>query len=176
MKKIMILILLMIITTVSFAGDVLILNNNKQFEGKIKRIKDCSVIFKVESHKYEIPATDIYSIQFEDSDNKVYTEYLEMLKKDPNLCMKGRLDAESLHGKKGGHFVLGFLFGPFAMIGTALSTPTPYTGKQTLANSNNKDSFNDLEYLNCYKKKVKGQLIGMEALGWSAFILLILIL
>jgi hypothetical protein len=32
--------------------------------------------------------------------------------------------------------------------------------------SKNKDQFDDPEYLSCYKKKAKGQLTGMEALGW----------
>ena len=42
--------------------------------------------------------------------------------------------------------------------------------------SNNKDQFNDLEYLSCYKKKAKGQLIGAEALGWGAWILSVLVI
>ena len=95
---------------------------------------------------------------------------------DPNNCLSGRLDAENYHGKKGGHFVLGVLFGPFAMIGTALADPTPAKGKQTYMMSENKDQFNDPEYLSCYKKKAKGQLIGAEAAGWGAWILLLLVL
>jgi hypothetical protein len=91
-------------------------------------------------------------------------------------CLNGQLDAENYHGKKGTHFVLGVLFGPFAMIGTAVSEPKPQRSKQTLMMSNNKDQFNDPNYLSCYKKKAKGQLIGMEALGWGSWILLLLIL
>jgi hypothetical protein len=50
------------------------------------------------------------------------------------------------------------------------------TEKQTYMISKNKDQFNDPEYLSCYKKKAQGQLIGMEALGWGAWVLLILVL
>jgi hypothetical protein len=90
-------------------------------------------------------------------------------------CLKGQLDAENYHGKKGTHFALGVLFGPFAMIGTAVSEPTPQRGKRTLIMSKNKDQFNDPIYLSCYKKKAKGQLIGMEALGWGAWLLLLIL-
>ncbi|MFT5824411.1 MAG: hypothetical protein ACI8ZM_005679 [Crocinitomix sp.] len=176
MKQITLTMIAILVAFSSYAGDILKLNNEQQFEGKVKRIKDCSVIFKADGQKYEIPASDIFSLQFENTDDKVYTNYLKMLDQDPNLCMQGRLDAENYHGKKGGHVVLGFLFGPFAMLGTALANPTPAKGKQTYMMSKNKDNFNDLEYLSCYKKKAKGQLIGMEAIGWGAWILLILVL
>ena len=89
--------------------------------------------------------------------------------------MKGKLDAENYHGKKGGHFILGMAFGPFAMIGTALSNPTPEKGKRTYMMSENKANFNDLEYLSCYKKQAKRQLITMEGLGWATWILIVLL-
>jgi hypothetical protein len=41
--------------------------------------------------------------------------------------------------------------------------------------SKNKDKFNDPEYLSCYKHKAKGQLIRMEALGWGAWLLFVVI-
>ena len=61
------------------------------------------------------------------------------------------------------------------MLGTALANPTPDKGKRTYEMSKNKKHFDDLEYLSCYKKKAKGQLIGMEAIGWGAWILLVLV-
>jgi hypothetical protein len=149
MKRLTLTFIAILIAASSFAGDILTLNNEKQFEGKVKRIKDCSVIFKVDGQKFEIPASEIFSLQFENKHNKIYTNYLELLKQDPNLCLQGRLDAENYHGKKGGHFALGVLFGPFAMIGTALATPTPQNGKRTYMMSKNKDNFNNPEYLRC---------------------------
>ncbi|MFT4757499.1 MAG: hypothetical protein ACI91R_002153 [Vicingaceae bacterium] len=177
MKQITLTMIAILVAFSSYAGDVLTLNNEKVFEGKVKRIKDCSVVFKADGQKYEIPASEIFSMRFEDTEDKVYTNYLELLENNGNnKCLNGQLDAENFHGKKGGHFVLGFLFGPFAMIGTALAIPTPYKGKQTYMMSKHKDEFSDAEYLSCYKKKAKGQLIGMEALGWGTWILLLLIL
>ncbi len=159
-----------------FAGDILTLNNHMVFEGKITKIKTCTVVFKTDGKNFSVPSSEIFSIQFEDLENKIYTDYMKMADGDPNKCLNGRLDAESYHGKKGVHFALGVLFGPFAIIGTALSNPTPERGKRTYMMSNNKDQFNDLEYLSCYKKKAKGQLIGAEALGWGAWILSVLVI
>jgi hypothetical protein len=60
------------------------------------------------------------------------------------------------------------------MIGTALSNPTPYRGINTLMMSKNKEQFSDPEYLTCYKKKAKGNLVLMELAGWGTWILLVL--
>lgn len=156
-------------------ADILTLIDQSAFQGKVTKIKDCAIIFKTNDDKYLIPAHDIFSIEFEDPNDKIYTDFLKLSDQDPDKCLNGRLDAENFHGKRGGHFILGVLFGPFAMIGTAIANPTPDRGKQTYMLSKNKDLFTDPEYLNCYRKKAKGQLIGMEALGWGALILLVLL-
>jgi len=160
-----------------FANDVLTLTNQKRFNGKVLRIKKCQVIFKSENgDKYKVPTSDIETLEFGNTSDKVYKGYLKALEQDPNLCMKGRLDAENYHGKNGSHFILGVLFGPFAMIGTALANPTPQKGKDTMMLSKNKNDFDDPEYLACYKRKAKGHLIGMEAIGWGAsFLFFVLI-
>ena len=176
MNKITLTLTATLLTLATFAGDILTLNNKMVFEGKVSKIKGCAVVFKTKVNKYIVPASEIYSIQFEKSTDKVYTEYLKIADTDPDKCLNGRLDAENYHGKQVGHFVLGVLFGPFAMIGTAVSNPTPEKGKNTYMMSKNKDQFSDPEYLSCYRKKAKGQLIGMEALGWAAWVLLVLIL
>lgn len=174
MKKITFTIAAALFAMVSFAGDIIILNNEMAFEGKVTKIKDCSVVFKSEGSKYVIPASEIFSIRFENTEDKVYTNYLKMNEADK--CLNGRLDADNYHGKKGGHFALGFLFGPFAMIGTALSNPTPEKGRRTFEMSANQKMFSELEYISCYKKKAKGQLIGTEALGWASWVLIVLLL
>lgn len=176
MKKLTLTFTAILFAIASYAGDILTLNNQMVFEGKVSKIKNCAVVFKADGKKFIVPSSEIFSLQFENTEDKVYTDYIEMADGDPNKCLNGRLDAENYHGKKGGHFVLGFLFGPFAMIGTALSNPTPERGKQTYMMSKNKEQFSDPEYLSCYKKKAKGQLIGMEGLGWGFWILLFLVL
>lgn len=174
MKKFTLTLIAIHFTIVLFAGDILTLNNEMTFEGKVTKIKDCAVVFKAAGEKYIVPVTEIFSIEFENTEDKIYKEYMEMSDEDPSKCLLGKLDAENYHGKKGGHFFLGVLFGPLAMIGTAMASPTPDKGRQTYMLSKNKDKFNDLEYLSCYKKKAKGQLIGMEALGWAAWIVVVL--
>ena len=41
--------------------------------------------------------------------------------------------------------------------------------------SKNKEQFTDYEYINCYKKKAKAQLIGMEAAGWGSYLIILLL-
>ncbi len=171
MKKLLFALTVMLFSVSSFAEDVLTLNNEMIFEGKVVKIKHCVVVFKAEGKKYIVPSSEIFSIQFENIGNKVYTKYVEMSDDNPNKCLNGRLDAANYHGKKGEHFLLGVLFGPFAMIGTAISNPTPDRGRRTYMLSKNKADFADPVYLTCYRKKAKGQLVGMEALGWAAWIL-----
>ena len=176
MKKITLTIIVALFAIASFAGDILTLTNQMVFEGKVKDIKECEVVFKADGKKYIVPASEISTIQFENTEDKVYNEYMKMADGEPNKCMNGRVDADAYHGKKGGHFALGVLFGPFAIIGTALSNPTPEKGRNTLVMSKNKKQFSDPEYLTCYRSKAKGRLIGMEALGWGTWILLLLVI
>ena len=172
MKKNLLLIISMtFFVNCLFAGDVVTLNNNMVFNGKVKKIKGCVIFFKSEGNKYVIPASDIFSIQFENPNDKIYLDYIETIGLDGDNCLLGKSDAKNYHGKKGSHIALGVLFGPFAMIGTAIVNPTPEKGKRTLAMSENKNLFDDPEYLNCYKKKAKLQNITMEAIGWGAWIL-----
>jgi hypothetical protein len=175
MKKIAVTFISTLFVLSSYAGDILTLTNKMTFEGKVTKIKNCSVFFKADGNKFVVPVSDIYSVQFENVADKVYTDYMKMSVGDADKCLHGTLDAQNYHGKKVGHFFLGVLFGPFAMIGTALADPTPEKGKQTYMLSKNKDQFSDPQYLSCYKKKAKGQLIGMEALGWGAWIIIVLL-
>ncbi len=175
MKKIVLVLATTLFAISSSAKDIVTLNNQMMFDGKVIRIKECEVVFKAAGQKYTIPAADIFSIEFEDANNKVYLNYLEMLESNPDLCLKGQFDAENYHGKEAGHFFLGLLFGPFAMIGTAVSNPTPDRGTKTYMMSKNQQNFSDPAFLRCYKKKAKGKLIGMEAAGWATWILLLLL-
>ena len=84
-------------------------------------------------------------------------------------------DADAFHDKCGLHFALGVLFGPFAMIGAAVSTPHPASGVNTATLSDNKDLFSDAEYLNCYKRKARGKNVGNSAVGWGTWLLFLLI-
>ena len=157
--------------------DVLTLNNQASFEGKVIKIKDCIVTYKYAGDRYHIPAQDIYTIVFGNEDDKVYTEYLDFLGNfDQDACLKGTLDADNYHGKAGLHVALGVLFGPFAVIGAAVASPTPDKSTKTLMMSQNKEMFNNPEYLTCYKKKAKGQNVGNSALGWAAWVVFILVL
>jgi hypothetical protein len=75
-------------------------------------------MFKSQGKKYFIPVTDIYSIFFENKEDKVYVDYVALDSTKSSHCLLGSRDAQLLHGKKGSHIV-GALFGPFAILGTA---------------------------------------------------------
>lgn len=95
----------------------------------------------------------------------------------PRKCLDGKLDAGLYHGKTTGHFILGVLFGPFAILGTlAIANPTPEKSKTTMKKSKNKELFSDPEYLKCYKKEAKGNLIVAEGLGWGAWVVFVLLI
>ena len=159
-----------------FAGDIVTLKNLQVFDGKVTKIKDCTVIFKVAGQKYHIPVADVQLIQFEDQQDQVYLRYLKQLEVDPGKCVNGRLDAVNYHGKKSSHIALGFLFGPFALLGTAMANPTPDKGQLTHRMSDNSELFNDPDYLSCYKKKAKGKLIGAESIGFGISLLMVLLI
>lgn len=176
MKKLTLSLIALLFSLSCFSNDILVLNNEMAFEGKVVRIKGCSVIFKAAGQKYVIPASEIYCLQFEDVEDKVYTRYLELADSDASKCLKANDDARLLHGKKGGHYMLGMLFGPFAIVGTLLSNPLPYRGKNTYMLSENRDLFKDPVYLECYMQRAKSDLIFMEVLGWATWALIVLII
>jgi hypothetical protein len=52
MNKITLSITAILFAIASFAGDILTLNNEMVFEGKVTKIKDCAVVFKADGQKY----------------------------------------------------------------------------------------------------------------------------
>jgi hypothetical protein len=175
MKKKLLLLVLTVMSLSTSATDIVVLVNNMTFEGKVTKIKKCMVFFDMGSEQYEIPATDIFSIQFENVDDKVYRDYMKLSENDPEVCLQGRKDAHAFHGKKGGHFFLGLLFGPLAVIGTALANPTPDKGRDTYREVQNRNLLTDPIYIKCYKKRAKGQLIGAEFFGWGTWVVILLL-
>ena len=154
-------------------SDVVTLMNDMKFMGKVKKISNCEVKFKTDDGTFWIPANHIYSVQFGNPYDKVLVDYQQLDNSDK--CLKGRQDAQNFHGKTGGHIILGALFGPFAMLGAAIASPTPYKGKNTVEMSQNENLFNDPAYLQCYRKKAKGRNIGNVAIGWGIWIVAVLV-
>jgi hypothetical protein len=174
MKKISIILIGLIgLVGHAFSSDFVLLNNNLFFEGKILRSSNEVIVFKTSAGVFDIPKSDVCEIYLESQ-----LDELTNLSSgdDQALCLKAQTDASSYHGKKVGHFCLGFFFGGFALIGTAFSNPTPYKGKQTMLQSKNKESFDDPVYLNCYKKTAKRELLLAETAGWVSWILLFTLL
>lgn len=173
MKKLLLIVLVLLVCMQGLTGaDLIVLKDGHGFNGEIKSIKDCTIKFKWNNDKLYIPLEDVSYIEFNDPESKAALDFISM--PEDNNCILGMKDAEMYHGKYGGHVVLGFFFGPCAMIGTAIAQPYPHRGKHTMALSKNKELFDNMDYALCYKRKAKGRLIGAEAIGWGAAILLIL--
>jgi hypothetical protein len=175
MKNLVIAIFALLFSCYSYAGDILTLTNQMTFEGKVVKIKECEVIFKTDGKKFSIPSEDIFSIKFESITDKAYVDYMKFAERNPEACMKGADDAAMYHGKGLSHFALGFLFGPFAMIGTAIARPDPITGTRTFRKSQNHELFSDPDYLKCYRRKAKAGNIAMEGIGWGTWIFIALV-
>lgn len=175
MKNFLLSVFIVLFSGISFAGDILTLTNQMTFEGKVIKIKPCEVVFKAAGEKFTIPSEDIFSIQFESVTDKAYVDYMQYAERIPEACMKGADDAAMYHGKGLSHFALGFLFGPFAMIGTAIARPDPITGTRTFRKSQNHELFSDPDYLKCYRRKAKAGNLAMEGIGWGTWIFVVLI-
>lgn len=160
----------------ALAQDVVVMNNAMKFEGKAVEIVGDSLDFVIEGDLYSIPTSEIQMVLVADTTDTFYQHASAMENANVEPCMMGQYDAEMYHGKKGAHFALGVLFGPFAMIGTAICNPTPEKGKNTYLMSQNKALFSDPAYISCYKKKARGQMLGYDALGWATWLLLLLCL
>jgi len=100
MKKLSLLLTLSLLILTTFAGNILILNNQMVFEGKVPKIKGCAIVFRSNGEKFTVPAAEIATIQFEDIEDKVYTDYLKIANGNSANCLKARLDTEYYHGKK----------------------------------------------------------------------------
>lgn len=111
-----------------------------------------------------------------DSVPKIQMENVITAGDTANFCINGAMDGALYHGKKGGAFVLGFLFGPFALIGTSASNPTPEKGNDTYIMSDNRSQFKDPQYRRCYRNRVRKQLTTSAALGWLTEVLLVFVL
>ena len=154
--------------------DILILVNKsdgtpgRSFEGVIKRIKKCEVVFETEGEKYFVPASEIYSLNFADSTSRILTRYLKIPLDD--RCMKGTMDAQMYHSAAGS-FVCGVLFGGFAVIGAALGNPMPGNAANV---SPNRELFSDPVYLYCYSQTARKKNIQNAALGWGTWALFLL--
>ena len=154
------------------SADVLTLTNGASFEGKLKQVNSCSVNFSFEGDTYTIPASDIESVLMEKMSRKM-ARRITSLAADGNNCYTGTMDGEN-HGKGGGHFAAGFFFGVFGIIGVAVTKRKPMNSGNLGMASQNKELWNDPEYLSCYNKKATSGAIGNAALGTLAWLLLLL--
>lgn len=172
MKKTIIIIMLMALVPFVNA-DVLQTKDGKLYHGQLRDVENCSVKFKIKRSNYNIPATDIDFILFDDTTTAIYQKFVDV-SQNKDACMKAMYDANYYHGKAFKHWTLGFLFGPLTILGELISNPKPKQGKETAYSSDNRDLFTDPVYLNCYKSQAKSNNLYFAMAGWLTSTLLLL--
>ena len=153
--------------------DVLTLENGYLFEGKAIAIHECSLEFEFEDAVYTIPGEDVSSLFIENISKRTSKKLSAMLAGDNN-CWKGMNDGAN-HGKQGGQFLCGLAFGAFGVIGCAVTNRTPMKSSNLPLMMENKDLWNNAEYLNCYNKEAKSKAVTNSLLGWATWVLFLLI-
>lgn len=99
-------------------------------------------------------------------------------KKESNesRCEKGKNDAEKYHKRKRRYIILGAITGPVGVAAAILAKPSPHKGKDTSFESNNRDMFNDLAYLKCYRKAARKVNIKASLIGLGIFAVIYILL
>ncbi|MEO0900205.1 MAG: hypothetical protein AAFY71_27585 [Bacteroidota bacterium] len=166
MKRTALIIFFLSIMAALSAKDVLMLNNQKLFEGKVKRVDACEIAFKADGDTYIIPVADISFLGFEKEESKQAQKFFDLQQAGESACMEGKGDAKAFHGKVAKHVVSGIIFGPVGTIFALLGNPTPRKGKETKQLSDNRDLFSDAQYLNCYRKEAKKNNVLYTLIGW----------
>jgi len=186
-----------------FAQDIITLRNGNEIQAFVQNISEIEVKYKRSDNpngpNYTLKKSDIFMIRYANGSRDVFTDKISThavettsapVVVQPSVqsmtewvnegyqdaCFQGSSDAKEYHGKIGAHIALGFLFGPLAIIGTAVSNPTPEKGKDiySYALLENDELFSNPTYRKCYRKQAKRQLIGWECLGcafWCLFAL-----
>jgi len=146
------------------------------FNGEIKKIKGCDVIFKAENgDTYAIPISDVVGYRFEDPASEMEAPLMEMIMNPQENCAKGVMDAQMYHGKFAGNFAGGLLLGVFMPIIVLATNPNPFNGNRTVMMSQNSDLFGDPYYLDCYKKQAKKQNMWAALAGWGTWMVIVVL-
>lgn len=173
MKNFLALFFGLFLVSTTVASDVLTIESGHAFEGKVIAINQCSIAFEFDNAVYTIPAEDVATVFVEDMTKRTARKLANMLA-GSNNCWKGMNDGAN-HGKEGGQFLCGVAFGAFGVIGCAVTNRTPMRSSNMALMMENKDLWNDAEYLNCYNKEAKSKAVTNSLMGWATWVLLLLI-
>lgn len=202
MRRILIIITIISISIVAAnSQDVIYKTDGTEIQSKIIELTVETIKYK----SYDQPngpirnilLSEVFMIIYENGNREVFKKDIEVIKEDENIqlgcqnneyfkkedelstmdkCAKGQNDADMFHGKKGSHVVLGILFGGFAVLGAAVTNPTPEKGINTQIMSENKELFNDPSYRSCYIRQARKNNTNGALIGWGSWVLFLLLL
>lgn len=179
MKRIFFVLLLTCVVNLCHGNDVVVLKNGITIECSISSINNTIISYQ-ENEKSKLSTVSLEEVMFLQIDPK-NKSLLRQMRKDfkkikrglqVDSCHEGITDANTFHKRAGGNFALGFFFGVFGLIGTAVGNPKmPHY--YPIADTSN---LSDPTYIQCFSRKAKGKNIGNAAIGWGVSIVLSAIL
>jgi hypothetical protein len=171
MKKILLFALLLSSLT-SYSKDKIKLSSGKTVRCNIVSLEQDRLTYTHRHQTITVSPSDVLLIEV-DPDNTTIIEKLRLNYQENPLaaCEIGKADAIAYHNRGFGNFCLGFFFGAFGVIGTAVGTPrSPDYVKIPI-----KENLQNPEYLKCYEKKARGKNVGSAVGGWATFLLILVL-
>jgi hypothetical protein len=177
MKKILLLACMMQALT-GFTKDSIILNSGRELKVIIVDIKTNLLSYKKNkrSEVQILNAKDVAFIRIDERNilirNLIQEEMKNQSPVDETKMLEGKLDATNFHQRGFGNFCLGFLLGPFGVVGTAIGRPR----NPDYVMTPNKDNLSNPDYLKGYKRRARGKNVTNALGGWAAVIMLSIVL
>lgn len=171
MKKAIFYLLLSLLPLLSFGKDIVFLKDGTKIKCKIDNIEQ-DVLYYTKKGKIQgfFKSEEVARIKVNARNTRI-VKLLNSNLPQNDLCEQGTSDAVNFHKRGGGNFALGFFFGVFGVIGTAVGNPKGPDG----AVIPNQENLKDPTYLKCYKKKAKKKNVSNALGGWASIIALVLI-
>lgn len=158
------------IASTGYTRDKIYLTNGKTLRCEIVTVEWNKLEYRQRGKIAVLHADDVALIELDAANIEVIEKINVQI--DPRnplaSCEMGKADANAFHNRGFGNFALGFFFGPFGVLGTAIGAPrSPDYVKIPV-----KENLSDPAYLKCYRKRARGKNVLHAAAGWAGILLL----
>lgn len=177
MKKLLILAGVLIGFT-SSAKDLIFLQSGEKISATIIDVRQ-DTLFYVKGKNGTaqfLLSNEVAFIQLDKKNTRVHQILQENIVVEPPVdeikMLEGKLDANLHHNRGFGNFCLGFFFGPFGVLGTAIGKPR----SPDYVKIPKKENLENTDYLKGYEKRARGKNVLHAVGGWAVVVLLSLVL
>lgn len=177
--------------------DIILLKNLDEIKAKVIKIGQDEIEYKKCDNRtgptYTIKKSEVFYIKYPNGTKEIINPNANTSSNNPvsqnttkdnsasnsnsssaSNFEKGKTDAQLFHKKIFGHIVLGLFLGIIGLICAALSSPSPYKDSQCAMLSQNKNLFNDPDYLRGYKRQARTQNVIYTGIGWLIWLILLI--